>query len=693
MTSSDGVVAGSGVDHIPIGLQEIEAAYRLLTGKAEFLPGRTTQFALRTPLVLSEPLTQQLGCRVWLKLENLQRTGSYKVRGAFNNVAQLPPEQRAKGLVTASAGNHAQGVAAAAAVFDIAAQTSVFVPVGTPKVKQENTRAFGVDVREVGDTFDQARQAAYQEAERSGRAFIEPFDAWNTIAGQGTVGLEIAADLPTCRGIVAPIGGGGLISGIALAARELLPGTEVIGAQATGAAAMIASLESGAPTDLAFPPTTQIADGIKVSRPGDRPFVVVQSLIGADRIVAVPDFETVAAAADLMVYAKVIAEGAGAISLAALREIQMGRFAQHAPFAADDDVVVIVSGGNIDPSFSWRILYEQTVPNLMTVRVAMPDRPGELLRMLLPIAKLNVNIIDVDVNRLDSRPRIGERIVELCVAVAHQAQADSLIAALSDAGYRVLVSRWQDPAVDSRGNTTPSAYLEARSAPQATQDSPPQSIQEQVSAQGVDLPDPTEHDFEDPQQGPVLVVNKKYPLPRDYTPADLRDPAVFTRVIGPLREPAAVALETMMRKAEEDGISLCLVSGFRSWERQRTLYEEAVGIRGIERVERFIARPGHSEHQAGLAVDLGVRDRPELDTVAAFAESAESAWLNRHAHEFGYHLRYASAREAVTGFSGEPWHYRFVGRRLAQILKTRDLTLEEYLGVEGGDYRPDPVQE
>ncbi|MCC6944963.1 MAG: pyridoxal-phosphate dependent enzyme, partial [Thermomicrobiales bacterium] len=327
MTSSDGVVAGSGVDHIPIGLQEIEAAYRLLTGKAEFLPGRTTQFALRTPLVLSEPLTQQLGCRVWLKLENLQRTGSYKVRGAFNNVAQLPPEQRAKGLVTASAGNHAQGVAAAAAVFDIAAQTSVFVPVGTPKVKQENTRAFGVDVREVGDTFDQARQAAYQEAERSGRAFIEPFDAWNTIAGQGTVGLEIAADLPTCRGIVAPIGGGGLISGIALAARELLPGTEVIGAQATGAAAMIASLESGAPTDLAFPPTTQIADGIKVSRPGDRPFGVVQALIGADRIVAVPDFEPVAAAADLMVYAKVIAEGAGAISLAALREIQMGRFA------------------------------------------------------------------------------------------------------------------------------------------------------------------------------------------------------------------------------------------------------------------------------------------------------------------------------------------------------------------------------
>ncbi|MCC6945906.1 MAG: D-alanyl-D-alanine carboxypeptidase family protein, partial [Thermomicrobiales bacterium] len=365
----------------------------------------------------------------------------------------------------------------------------------------------------------------------------------------------------------------------------------------------------------------------------------------------------------------------------------------HAPFATDDDVVVIVSGGNIDPSFSWRILYEQTVPNLMTVRVAMPDRPGELLRMLLPIAKQNVNIIDVDVNRLDSRPRIGERIVELCVAVAHQAQADSLIAALSDAGYRVLVSRWQDPAVDSMGNTTPSAYLEARSAPQATQDSPPQSIQEQVSAQGVDLPDPTEHDFEDPQQGPVLVVNKKYPLPRDYTPADLRDPAVFTRVIGPLREPAAMALETMMRTAEEDGISLCLVSGFRSWERQRTLYEEAVGIRGIERVECFIARPGHSEHQAGLAVDLGVRDRPELDTVAAFAESAESAWLDRHAHEFGFHLRYPSAKEAVTGFSGEPWHYRFVGRRLAQILKSRDLTLEEYLGVEGGDYRPDPVQE
>lgn len=436
---------------IPIGIAEIERARALL------FDGDGGPVAIRTPIIPSDPLSAQLGCRVWLKLENLQKTGSYKIRGAYNNIANSPADRAAAGIVTASAGNHAQGVALAAAAFGIADRTTVFVPIGTPRVKQENTRSYGVEVRESGENFDLARQAAYREASESGRVFVEPFDDWQTIAGQGTIGLEVLDDLPSAASILVPVGGGGLIAGIALAVDGRGSTAQVIGVEAAGAACMRWALDRGALEPLPHPPITQIADGIKVSCAGQRPFDVVRRLVGPHRSIAVADTEIVAAIADLMVYAKVIAEGAGATALAGLRDIQTGRMAQIGPFGPDDDVVLIVSGGNIDPSFSWRILYEQTVPNLLVIRLSMPDRPGELLRMLRPIADLNVNIIDVDVNRLDARPRMGERVVELCVAIASQAQADRLLAALRSTGYRVLVSRWQDPQLDRSGNLSRSA--------------------------------------------------------------------------------------------------------------------------------------------------------------------------------------------------------------------------------------------
>ncbi|MCA9860539.1 MAG: pyridoxal-phosphate dependent enzyme [Thermomicrobiales bacterium] len=427
---------------IPIGLSEIEQARELLAN------GPNGSIATRTPLIPSDPLSSQLGCRVWLKLENLQKTGSYKIRGAYTNIASLTPEQASAGIVTASAGNHAQGVALAASLFGIADRTTVFVPVGTPRVKQENTRSYGVEVREVGENFDRARDAAYEEAAETGRIFVEPFDDWNTIAGQGTIGLEMLDELPAANAILAPVGGGGLIAGIALAVEGRGAQARVIGVEAEGAACLVWALEHGVPDAMPHPPRTQIADGIKVSRIGERPFLVASTLIGRDQVITVPDTEIVAAIADLMVYAKIIAEGAGATALAGLRDIQRGRVPSIPPFGKDDNVIVLISGGNIDPSFSWRILYEQSVPNLLVIRIAMPDRPGELLRMLLPIAHLNVNIIDVDVNRLDARPRMGERIVELCVAISAQAQADNLLSALRSKGYNVLVSRWQDPRLD-----------------------------------------------------------------------------------------------------------------------------------------------------------------------------------------------------------------------------------------------------
>jgi threonine dehydratase len=449
---------------VPIGIEDLERARALLEGAAEFLPGRRERVAYRTPLVFSDPLSKQLGCRVWLKLENLQKTGSYKVRGAFNNIASLDPAQRERGVVTASAGNHAQGVAYAASTFGIADRTTIFVPIGTPRVKQDNTRAFGVAVHETCENFDLAREAAYAEAERSGRPFIEPFDDWATIAGQGTIGLEIIDELPNVAGIVAPVGGGGMIAGVAIAAAHLAPSARVIGVEAAGAPSMIWALDRGRPAPLPNPPLTMIADGIKVRQVGDRPYVACRDLIGRERFMTVPDTEIVGAVADLMVYAKIIAEGAGAIALAAARDFQTKPDIGIEPFAVDQDLVVIVSGGNIDPSFSWRILYEQTIPNLLAIRLAMPDRPGELLRMLVPIAQANVNIIDVDVNRLDARPRMGERIVEVCVAITGQKQADQLLAVLKEKGYRVLVSRWQDPTVDRAGNVSRSAIIPDRLA-------------------------------------------------------------------------------------------------------------------------------------------------------------------------------------------------------------------------------------
>ncbi len=447
---------------IPLGIEDLLRARSILAGKEDFIPGRRAAIAIQTPLVYSDPLTRQLGCNIWLKLENLQKTGSYKIRGAFNNIANLVPDQRNRGVVTASAGNHAQGVAYAASQFGIADKTVIFVPIGTPRVKQENTRAFGVDVREIGETFDQSRELAYQEAATSGKPFVEPFDDWSTIAGQGTIGLEVIEDLPNVSTIVVPVGGGGLISGIALAAASQSSEIRVIGAEAAGAACMQWALLHGQAQDLPDPPRTQIADGIKVRQAGQKPFLVCNHFVGADRIVAVRDTETVAAIADLMVYTKVIAEGAGAIGLAAARRLQAGVVSTVNPVRRDQHMVIVISGGNIDPSFSWRILYEQTIPNLLAIRLAMLDRPGELLRMLMPIAQANVNIIDVDVNRLDARPRMGERIVELCVAITGQAQADALLSSLSSRGYRVLVSRWQDPSIDRAGNVSRSAIMSNR---------------------------------------------------------------------------------------------------------------------------------------------------------------------------------------------------------------------------------------
>lgn len=203
----------------------------------------------------------------------------------------------------------------------------------------------------------------------------------------------------------------------------------------------------GEVTALPGPPDTEIADGIKVRAPGLRPFAVINELHASCSVVTVPDSETIAAVADLLLWSKVVAEGAGAIGIAALRSIQEDRATNVGPLSPESNVVVVISGANIDPSFTWRILYERSVPNLITIRIPIPDRPGELLRLLEPVHRLKINIIDVDVNRHDARPRMGERVVELCIAVKSPDEEVALLEALAERNYAPQYSRWLDPPV------------------------------------------------------------------------------------------------------------------------------------------------------------------------------------------------------------------------------------------------------
>ncbi|HEY8446183.1 MAG TPA: pyridoxal-phosphate dependent enzyme [Thermomicrobiales bacterium] len=415
---------------LPIDIEDVRAAQARLACVPEIL---------RTPLVPSLALGERLGCRVWLKLENLQRIGSYKIRGAYNNIASLPPNKLQRGLIAASAGNHAQGIGFAAQKLGVARNTLIFVPRPTPATKLRNTRRWGVRVVRYGEDFSEANHVAHVKAEKWGRTFVEPFDDWQTIAGQGTVGLEILSDLPDVDVIVVPVGGGGLLSGIAVAVAACRPQTRVIGVEAEGAPCLLYSLQKGAPTELPFRPAT-VADGINVRCPGEKTFAAIRHFAerGIVEIVTVREKEIVQAIADLLIDAKTMAEGAGAVGIAALAA---GKVPGLKP---NTQVAVVVSGGNIDPELTWRIMYERTVAHMLVIRVSIPDRPGELMRLLEPIAAANVNIIDVDVNRHDARPNLGQRVVELCLAVTDEQQARQLFARLRERNYLVQRSRWEN---------------------------------------------------------------------------------------------------------------------------------------------------------------------------------------------------------------------------------------------------------
>ena len=399
-----------------VTLDDIRAARALLDGVIRV-----------TPVEPSRPLTALLGGAAWLKCENLQRAGSFKVRGAYVRIARLSDAERASGIVAASAGNHAQGVALAASTVGIDAR--VFMPVGASLPKIAATRGYGAQVEFAGSTVDEALVAAWEYSRRTGAVFIHPFDHPDVIAGQGTVALEIFEQVPDVRTIVVGIGGGGLISGIAAAAKALRPGVRVIGVQATGAAAFPLSLLAGSPQRLET--CTTIADGIAVGCPGDLTFAHVSKLV--DEIVTVDDEDISRGLLTLLERSKLLVEPAGAAAFGAL----LARKA-----IVETPAVVVLSGGNIDPMLMLRVIEHglTAAGRYLSVTVRCADRPGELVKLLAELAGHGANVVDVDHRRRDQRLRLGEVEVNLSMETRGPEHSATVMAALRAAGYPLTLT-------------------------------------------------------------------------------------------------------------------------------------------------------------------------------------------------------------------------------------------------------------
>jgi threonine dehydratase len=374
-----------------VDLRDVEAARELIAPVVE-----------RTPMAHSRWLSQRVGTDVHLKCENLQRTGSFKIRGAYVRIARLSDAERARGVVAASAGNHAQGVALAAQL--LGAKATIFMPDGAALPKIAATRGYGADIEFAGTGVTEALVHAQEFAERTGAVLIHPFDHADVLAGQGTVGIEIIEQLPDVRTVLVPLGGGGLAAGIALL-RERRPDVSVVGVQAADAAAYPTSLAEGHPVTGVMGPT--MADGIAVAQPGLIPFEVIAEQL--DDVVTVSEDAMSAALIGLLERAKMLVEPSGAAGVAALLD-DPGRF--------QGPVVPVLSGGNIDALLLLDVIRHglAAAGRFMQLRVRFSDRPGELMRLLTDLADLQVNVLDVAHDR--SAESLGVREVEVAVQAA-----------------------------------------------------------------------------------------------------------------------------------------------------------------------------------------------------------------------------------------------------------------------------------
>lgn len=397
----------------PVTPADVEAAQARLDGIVRDLP-----------LAGARWLEDRVGGPVRLVTENLQRAGSFKIRGAYNRIVLLSDEERSRGVVAASAGNHAQGVAVAAQLLGVRA--TVFMPEGATIPKVEATRAYGADVRFSGTTIDEALEAARSFARDTGAAFIHPFDHPDVVAGQGTLGLEILAKMPEVRTIVVCTGGGGLLAGVALAVKAQRPDVTVVGVQAEGAAAYPLSLAAGGPVALATMAT--MADGIAVGRPGDVPFAIVERLV--DRIDTVTEEEISRAVLLLLERAKLVVEPAGAAAAAAV-------LARPGTFEAP--VAVVLSGGNVDSLVLLRIIRHglAAAGRYLTIAVRMPDRPGSLATLLADIREARANVVDIEHHRVDAGLGVDEVDIVVHVETRGPEHRAEMLQLLTDRGYHL----------------------------------------------------------------------------------------------------------------------------------------------------------------------------------------------------------------------------------------------------------------
>jgi len=378
-----------------------------------------------TPLLESSALSELVGGPVYVKCENLQRGGSFKVRGAYVRIARLGAAERARGVVAASAGNHAQGVALAAGA--LGAKATVVMPAAAPLPKVAATRSYGADIVLHGATVEDALAMARELAEETGSIFIHPFDHPDVIAGQGTVGLEIAEQCPQVRTIAVPVGGGGLAAGVAVAAHAELPRARLIGVQAEASAPVPASLAAGHPVSVT--PSATMADGIAVARPGELPISVLAGLHA--HAVTVTEENLSRGLLLCLERAKQVVEPAGAAGVAALLE--------HTALF-EPPVVVVLSGGNIDPLLLSKVLRHglSAAGRFLAFRCKLPDRPGALATLLMELAELGANVLDVVHERVTADLRVDEAEVNLHLETRGPEHTESVISQLRKAGYTLL---------------------------------------------------------------------------------------------------------------------------------------------------------------------------------------------------------------------------------------------------------------
>lgn len=380
-----------------------------------------------TKLIYSKYFSDSTGNKVYFKPENMQLTGAYKLRGAYYTISTLSEEERGRGLITASAGNHAQGVAYAAQCFG--AKAVIVMPTTTPLIKVERTKSYGAEVVLFGDVYDEACAKAYELAEENGYTFIHPFDDLRVATGQGTIAMEIIQDLPLVDYILVPIGGGGLATGISTLAKMLKPNIKVIGVEPAGAACMKLSLENGKVSTC--PHVNTIADGTAVQTPGKKIFPYIQKNL--DEVITVEDSELVVAFLDMVENHKMIVENSGLLTVAALKHLDF----------KNKKVVSVLSGGNMDVITMSSVVQNGLIARdrIFTISVLLPDKPGELVRVSSVIAGKNGNVIKLDHNQFYSTNRSAAVELKITLEAFGTAHKQEIITALEKSGYRPKLIR------------------------------------------------------------------------------------------------------------------------------------------------------------------------------------------------------------------------------------------------------------